>query len=125
MRTYGRIFALNADGSRKSPQPAGYPIWKVVQTDPSGDNSAVWITTLLQCLQLNLNESPFYANYGIAAKQAVASQIAPNFDVARTQQQFSPHFASLIIVKRTTPVPTYDVHVITFQGAKVSATVPQ
>jgi hypothetical protein len=94
-----------------------------VDTATNGDDSNVWITNLLQCLQLNLNESPFFASYGIAAKQSVAQQIFPDFDVAKTQQQFSQYFASLIIAKQTLPRPVYKVNIITFSGAKVSAQV--
>lgn len=92
----------------------------------TGANDAVWLTTLLQVLQLNLGESPFYAQYGIAAQQSVIQQIWPDYDVARTQQQFSGYFAALIIARvpgaRT---PTYTVNVTTNTGVKITATVAQ
>lgn len=102
MRTYGRL-----NGK-----------WVIVQTDASGDDTAVWITTLVQCLKLFLNESPFYAQYGIPAKDSILQQIAPDYYVSRTQQQFSSFFASLVITRRTGVItPTYDVALITKQGA--------
>lgn len=114
MRTYGRI--TNEDGSKT---------WVEVTTDASGYNDAVYITTLAQCLQLSVNESPFYANYGISAQQSVLSQIFPDFDVAKTQQQFSQYFASLVISKDpNNPTPTYNVNLVTQQGSRVTFPVP-
>lgn len=113
MRTYGRIYA--ADGSYE---------WVEVNTAADGSNDMVWITTLIQCLLLILNESPFYANYGIPAYQSVMQQIFPDFYVFRTQQQFSSYFASLIISKETDPAPTYAVNVTTNAGVKISANIP-
>jgi hypothetical protein len=116
MRTYGRRYS--PDGSYK---------WTVVETDPAtGSNDAVWLTTLLQCLQLNLGESPFYADYGISAMQSVIQQLWPDYDVARTQQQFAGYFAALIITRVPgASKPTYKVNVTTHQGVKITATVAQ
>jgi hypothetical protein len=118
MRTYGRIY--NDDGTYK---------WVVVETDANGFNDEVWLTTLCQTLKLNLNESPFWANYGIPAEPAVVQQVFPDFYVSRTQQQFSQYFASLIISKvnvttaQGQPVPTYNIAVVTNYGAKKFAQV--
>ena len=125
MRTFGRIYALNADGSRQKPQPAGYPQWTEVTTDSNGFNDACWITTLAQVLQLNLNESPFYSSFGLPDQQAVISQVQPDFYVARTQQLFAQYFASLIIAKvPNVDEPTYNVAVLTNQGSRVIVQVP-
>lgn len=114
MRTYGRV----------TDKQTGLKSWAVVQTAPNGDNSEVWITTLCQVLLLYLNESPFYANYGIPARSAVSQQIPPDFYVAATQAQFAPRFANLTITKRQDlRVPTYTVKAITNQGAELSAEV--
>lgn len=113
MRTYGRVYA--EDGSYE---------WVEVDTAADGSNDMIWITTLIQCLLLNLGESPFYANYGIPAHQSVLQQIFPDFYVARTQQQFATYFASLIISKETDPTPTYGVNVTTNAGVKISANIP-
>ena len=103
MRTYGRL----PDGT-----------WVQVSTDASGDSSNVWLTTLAQTIRLNLNESPFFGQYGIPAHQSVATQIAPDFYVAQTQTQFSPYFASLAIqrVPNVFP-PAYRAKAVCFNGA--------
>lgn len=97
--------------------------WEMVETDANGFSDGVMITTLCQVLQLNLGESPFYAQYGIPAVQSVRQQLPPDFQIALTQQQFAPYFASLIIAKRETPTPTYDISIITHQGATITRTV--
>lgn len=112
MRTYGRI--TNADGTKT---------WVEVQTDANGHDDYVWITTLIQCLKLNLGESPFYANYGIPAKPTIVQQVYPDFYVARTQQQFTAFFASLIVAKLPKHEPTYRINVTTNQGVKEIADI--
>lgn len=112
MRTYGRV--TNPDGSKT---------WVVVTTNANGSNDMVWLTTLIQVLKLGLNESPFYANYGIGAQQAVMSQVAPDYDVAKTQLQFSGYFASLAIARAPADVPTYAVKVTTHQGVSLNTNV--
>lgn len=115
MRTYGRTFDANNN-----------PTWQVVETDANGANDAVYLTTLAQCLKLNLQESPFYANYGLPDHQSVLQQIAPDFYVAQTQQQFAPFFASLNISRVPSPdgvTPTYQVNVITNQGVRLTAVI--
>ncbi len=121
MRTYGRI-----------PPGPGQPAtqWVEVDTTATGFNDYVYITTLIQCLKLELGESPFYANFGIPAKASLVQQIAPDFYAVRTQQQFAGQFASLTIARVPAPegytrdTPTYNVAVTTNEGLKLSATVP-
>lgn len=114
MRTYGRI--TNEDGTKT---------WQEVTTDANGFNDAVYITTLIQCLKLSINESPFYANYGIPAQQSILTQIFPDFYVAQTQAQFAPYFASLSVSRtQGTPDPTYQVNLVTQQGSRVAFPVP-
>lgn len=113
MRTYGRIF--NEDGSYT---------WVEVTTDAKGYDDAVWLTTLIQTLKLNLGESPFYANFGIPAKQSVLQQVAPDFYVAQTQQQFAQYFASLVIAKPANLPPTYRITAVTQQGSIIAAEIP-
>jgi hypothetical protein len=125
MRTWGRVFALNSDGSRKVPQPAGYPYWQEVTTDANGFDDSVWLTTLCQVLLLNLGESPFYANYGIPDQQTIIQQVQPDFYVTRTQQQFSQYFASLIVTKLGSNPPSYKINVVTNQGAVAVLQVPE
>lgn len=113
MRTYAR--ARNADGTKT---------WVVVQTAANGDNSMIWLVTLCQVLLLFLNESPFFANYGIPAEQAVLQQVPPDYYVSRTQQQFAQYFASLVIAKQSGNPPTYNISVITLLGAVINFALP-
>jgi hypothetical protein len=118
MRTYGRVYA--ADGSYQ---------WVEVSTDANGFNDLVYITTLAQTLKLNLGESPFWANYGLPAKQSVLQQVAPDFQVALTQQQFAPFFAALTVARlpsaQVNPdTPTYRINAVTNQGATITANIP-
>jgi hypothetical protein len=125
MRSWGRIWALNPDGSQQSPQPAGYPYWQEVSTDPTtGDNSAVWLTTLCQCLLLNLNESPFNASLGLPAAITVLTQVQPDYYVSRIQAYFAQYFASLLVSKVQSNPPVYNVAVTTLQGARIIVSVP-
>lgn len=94
-------------------------MWVEVQTTPEGFDDLVWVTSLIQVLKLNLNESPFYAQFGIPAHQSVVQQVFPDFYVALTQQKYAPHFASLIISKQNNPSPTYRVDITTHQGVRV------
>lgn len=116
-RTYGRLF--NQDGTYT---------WQKITTDSNGNNDAVYVTTLIQNLKLNLGESPFYAQNGIPAQKSVISQIFPDFYVSRIQQQFSKYFASLLIAKlptsRFNAYPLYAVNVLTNQGARIATEVP-
>lgn len=114
MRTYGR---LGTDSSKPG-------AWSVVQTDADGNDDYVWLTTLIQCLLLNLGESPFYADRGIPAQQSVVQQVFPDFYVTLTQQRFAQYFASLLVTKVSAPYPVYRVNATTNQGVKFSATVP-
>jgi len=113
MRTWGRV--TNPDGSKS---------WVKVSTDANGDNSFVWITTLIQTLQLNRNESPFYGNYGIPAIPSVLTQVYPDLYVAQTQQQFSGYFAALNISKVNSPTPTYVINLTTQSGVTYQEYVP-
>lgn len=127
MRTYGRVpvaigsigqFAIGIGGIGESQvsSDSGY-VWVEVGTTASGDNSRVYLTTLIQCLKLNINESPFYANYGIPAQRSVVTQVFPDYYVMQTQRQFAAFFASLIISKITDPEPKYRVNVTFMNGA--------
>ncbi len=140
MRTYGRIIVteteiLTDDSGAPLTDDSGVVLtdegtattrkaWIEVATDAQGFDDYVWITTLIQCLKLNLGESPFYANYGIPAKPSVVQQVHPDYYVARTQQQFAPRFASLIVSKLPLLTPTYKISVTTNQGIKRVEEIP-
>lgn len=108
MRTWGRVGG----------------VWTLVETTAAGDDTPVWLTTLIQTLKLELGESPFYAQYGIAARQSIVSQIAPNYSVSMIQQQFSQYFASLSIQRVTgADDPTYAINAITLRGQTIFQTI--
>jgi hypothetical protein len=125
MRTYGRVYALDADGFRQNPQPAGYPYWDEVTTDANGYDDAVWLTTLCQVCLLNLNESPFYANWGLPAQPDIVQQVQPDFYMTRIQQQFAPRFAALIITKLGPDPPAYKINVLQNTGSRQVVVVPE
>lgn len=112
MRTYGRL--TNPDGSRT---------WVVVQTAADGSQDYVYVTALCQVLLLNLNESPFYANWGLPAKPDIIQQVQPDFYISRVQQQFAPRFANLVIAKLGSDPPAYKMNITTNQGTKITAVV--
>lgn len=121
LRSYGRTYDAN-----------GKPTWVVVETDVDGADDYVWLLTLIQSLQLNLNESPFFGQYGIPARESVMQQILPDFYVYFMQQQFAPHFAALAISKEmivtppgAEPKPAYRVNVTLNSGLKAEAVIPQ
>jgi hypothetical protein len=88
------------------------------------DPGYIWLATLAQTLRLNTNESPFYANYGIAAEQSVQTQIAPTIDITRTQQQYAPYFSSLTIFKQPNTVnPTYNVTAVFLNGTTIQSVI--
>lgn len=115
MRSYGRI--TNTDGSKT---------WVVLVTAANGDNSLIMLATFCQCLLLGLGESPTFGNYGIPARQSVMQQVAPDYYMTITQQQFAPFFASLTVSRvagsgtPVNPTPAYTVSCITLQGVPLS-----
>ncbi|MFA9204844.1 MAG: hypothetical protein ACEQSH_00150 [Bacteroidia bacterium] len=114
MRTWGRF----PKGTPRAGQ------WFAVETQDNGAQDYVWVTTLIQCLKLILGESPFWANHGIPAEQAIIQQVFPDFYVYQTQQQFAPFFASLIITKVPgVQDPTYNVQIVTNYGTKINETI--
>lgn len=144
MRTWGRVWGAVSDAgalpivssSGNAVIPSGYTggaqpakgtptsAWVEVSTDANGNNDLVYLTTLCQCLLLNLNESPFYANYGIPYLQAVQQQVPPDVYVMRMQKAFAQYFASLVITRTASNPPTYQVNVRTHQGVALNANVP-
>lgn len=114
MRTYGRVADIN-----------GNLIWTEVVPDANGYNDEVMLTTLAQVIRLQPGESPVFANYGIPSLSSAQQIIPPDFYMARTQQQFAPYFASLIISRAPGTftraghalAPTYRVNIVTHSGA--------
>jgi hypothetical protein len=114
LRTYGRTY-----------DEEGNSTWVEVTTDSNGFNDAVYLTAIAQVIKLNLNESPFWANWGIPQIQTIVTQVFPDYYMTQIQQQFAQYFASLTItrVANTSP-PAYSVVAVTHSGAILSATVP-
>ena len=108
LRTYGRINQVNGLGGT----------WVEVTTDANGLNDAVYLTTICQVLKLNLNEDPFWANYGIPGQQSVITQVFPDYYAAQTQTQFAPFFSSLVITRiQGSNPPVYNVQAVSHSGA--------
>jgi hypothetical protein len=147
MRTYGRISGavwnsigaglVNSSGgavTRSGPPPGEQflkgtrkTVWVEVQTDVNGDNSWVYLVTMLQELQLELNESPFFANRGLPARESILQQVAPDLYMSLIQQNYSQYFASLVISRQPDPAsgdPTYQVNVIFNSGVIINTAVP-
>ena len=93
--------------------------WRVVETAPDGSNDYVYLTALAQVYKLNLNESPFYANYGIPARESVQQQVAPDYYVYYIQQKYSKFFANLLVDKVANYPPTYNISVLTHMGVRI------
>lgn len=88
------------------------------------ETSYVWLATLAQTLRLNQGESPYYANYGIPAHDAVMTQVAPNAAINRTQQQYAPYFASLSVLKdNNVTQPTYRINAVFQNGTLIQTSV--
>jgi hypothetical protein len=114
---------------------SGAKTWWVVTTDNDGFNDSVWLTTLAQVCKLNLGESPFFADYGIPAHPSVLSQVYPDYYMARIQQQFASHFASLLMLPLPItqgsadsddggrPSPRYYISVLTNYGSRIGVSV--
>jgi len=121
-RTYGRT-PVDEFGNQQ---------WVVITPDPqTGLTDLIYFATVAQTCRLSLGESPFYANYGIPAKQSVETQIPPDVYVARVQTQYSQFFASLVVSKAPPPnpplrrpVPTYNIRAVAHSGLVLTASVP-
>jgi len=85
---WGRIYDAN-----------GNPSWVQVSTDANGFSDYVYITAFIQCVKLNLGESPFWANFGLPAHQSVVQQLPPDFNVNFIAQFYRQFFASVIVTR--------------------------
>ena len=103
----------------------------MVQTDARGFDDMVWLTTLAQICKLNLGESPFFADWGIPARESVVTQIYPDYYVQLIQQRVAPHFMSLMVEHRPDevdetgrPMPHWHFEAVTHYGAYLAVDVP-
>ena len=125
MRVWGRV-PVTAGGDAEQLTAGAPSRWVAVTEDAAGYPDYCYLTALVQCLKLNLGESPFWGNYGIPAKTSVLQQLPPDYNVALTQQFFAPYFASLIVSKRPEtfpPMPTYDVNIVRLAGSTMQTSV--
>jgi len=86
--TWGRTYDVN-----------GNPTWVRVTQDANGFNDYVYLSALIQCAKLNLNESPFWSNFGIPAHQSIAQQLPPDYNVQFIAQYFMQFFPSVIVTR--------------------------
>ena len=136
MRTWGRVPKTSAPFYSSAigffiigVSPIGTTVgvdydWTEVTTDANGYDDAVWLTTLSQVLQLGLNESPIFGNYGIPAQQSVVTQVLPDYYVVQTQQYFADYFMALIVTRLNETEPSYAVNVTANPGATLMNPVP-
>ena len=107
MRTYGRVT-----------DTSGAKFWVEVGPDVNGYLDSIYLTALAQTLKLNLQESPFYADWGIPARVSITTQVPPDYYVALTQQRYSPRFMTLTVTREPqTFTPTYNIAVQFSAGA--------
>jgi hypothetical protein len=103
----------------------GVKTWVEVSTDANGNNDGVFLTALAQVLKLNLNESPFFANFGIPQQQTIITQVYPDFYVNFIQTQYSSYFAALSITRVPLSFPpSYQVNALTHSGAIIDEVIP-
>jgi len=139
VRTYGRIWGVTGfepDGTPILPTgvpagqqtPVGVPIgaWQEVQTGADGSNDMVYFVTLCQCLLLELNEDPSFANYGVPVTQAVQTGVPPDIYVSAMQLAFAQYFVSLTLVRAqdANGNPVYNISALFHNGVQIDASVP-
>ncbi|MBW8067060.1 MAG: hypothetical protein GJU73_06385 [Ferrovum sp.] len=114
MRTWGKVYS--SDGTHT---------WVEVTTDVNGFSDAVYLTALAQTLQLNLNESPFFANLGLPQQQTIITQVYPDYYVQIIQDYYSQFFAALSITRVPNSfTPTYKASILTHAGSIIEAEIP-
>lgn len=113
-RVWGRIH--NSDGSRT---------WQAFETDDNGYDDAPNLIWLQNVLLLNLNESPFYADWGIPIQQTLATSVFPDYYTAKIQQRFTAYFASVVVTRIYSSDISYSVNVTTRTGYQVSQKISQ
>jgi hypothetical protein len=101
-------------------------LWREVDTDANGFDDDCYLTTVAQVLQSQLGESPFFAQYGLPARQSVTSRTHPDYFINRVREQFANMFTSLSIVKTvdlTNNEPTYYIDALKLNGSAASETI--
>lgn len=104
-RVWARIH--NDDGTRT---------WQAIETTSAGSNDNLNFIWLQNVLLLNINESPFYSDWGVPVHQTMVSQILPDYYMSLIQRRFSEYFASVIINRISATTPTYSISVTSATG---------
>lgn len=99
--------------------------WQAYETDSSGSDDLPNFIWLQNALLLRLNESPFYADWGIPVQQTLLTQVFPDYYTALTQRRFSQYFASCIISRTSSTSPEYGVSIVTQTGISVNQKLSQ
>jgi len=111
MRTYGR----GIDGK-----------WYEVDTDANGFDDDCYLTTVAQVLTSQLQESPFFPQYGLPARESITSRTHPDYWVGKVREQFLRFFTNITIIKTvdiTNNTPTYNIDVLKNDGSAASTTI--
>lgn len=114
-RVWGRIW----NGTKTS------RTWTAFETDDSGSDDLPNFIWLQNALLLRLNESPFYATWGIPVVPTLASQVNPDYYTALMQQRFSNYFSSCVISRVSSTQISYNVSIVTRSGITVNQTYSQ
>lgn len=115
LRTYGRQENIDS--------PYGSD-WVVVKS-VNEDDEAVWFTDFLQALQLNLGDSPFFANIGISHESVFQRNIPPDVDLLNLINYYSQFFESITADKDTSQYdPVYIIRVKFFSGGIETIKIP-
>ena len=115
MRVYGRTI----DNTRPN---ANFYKWQVVQDDD--DN--IRLTHLIQVLQMDIQESPFYSNWGMPVANALITGVLSDVAINNTINQFAQYFAALQITRGISNDPKeiyYQVDVVLKNGKNVTLDV--
>ena len=113
-RVWGR--KTQSDGTRQ---------WQAFETDANGYDDAPNFIWLQNVLLLNLNESPFYADWGIPVQPTLATSVFPDYYTSLTQQRFSAYFPSCVITRVSSDQIAYSVNITTRTGYQVSQKLSQ
>ena len=100
--------------------------WQEVTTDANGFNDDVYLTTLAQVLQSDINESWLFPEFGIPARASVIGNTHPDYFVERIRAYFMQFFPSINIARDTdiqTNNPIYYIDVLKNDGSVFKDTI--
>ena len=100
--------------------------WYEVDVDANGFYDDIWLTTMAQVLASQLNESPFFPQYGIPSIDSITSRTHPDYWISKVKAQFAQYFTAISIVKTvdiTNDTPAYNIDVLKLNGSAASVTI--